>query len=178
MEATRPPTGEELATQEFLRYGNELVPGAAERLGRLFADRVGHPSAEARMREAVEVLDAPLAARYRNVEHKAPTTADGQPASPLRVAIARYKDDLRPDVLDQIHDLLAADVAGLPPARVAAALGRFLDRPEGRKMFNAAYESRQFRVRRPEPAEAAAEPVREPDGRFASPPARRGGSVF
>src|SRR5262249_47327507 len=122
------PTPAELAAEEFRRHPG-FLPGSAKRLGELFKKAGGLPPAAGARKVAELVADTPLVAKHWDPEYVAPTLPNGAPRSPVRQALIRYVDMLKPGAVEALTAAWSADLAGLPPGLLAELERRYLAGP-------------------------------------------------
>ena len=123
--ASTPPSPAEIVTAEVAKYGDELVPGAAEKLGAIWAS-LGTLGADKRAEQVAKNMEGEFAGRYRDPEKVAAKLANGADPGPLRRALARNADRLAPGAVDALAGQLAHQVAGKRPHEVAGFVERFL----------------------------------------------------
>lgn len=114
---------------ELNRYGDRLLPGAAERLAAVWKPLGNMPPAELANAVATRLEEKP-AARFLNPEHKPPTMPNGQPLAPLRQALDRYSDQIDQASRDALLKRWSVDAAGLSPGAVARMVVSRLAKPE------------------------------------------------
>jgi hypothetical protein len=91
----------EALVADLKRYGDALLPGAAEVIAQR-NQNLAHLSPDRRAEKITELVESPTWARWRNPEHRAPALENGQPLSPLRAALSRHAPDLKPGSLDAL----------------------------------------------------------------------------
>ena len=171
------PTPEENTLAAVERHKDVLLPGAPAVLAKFMTAKIGQLTPDAQAETVAKFLATPTAARWLDPEAKAPALADGRAPSPLRVALARYAPELKPGSLDALVDEWSVDLAHKPPEKIAGEVVRRLGRPENAKYLASPIHRSFVRGQlpaRPEAKQAEpkpAEPPRQPDGRFATPPA-------
>jgi hypothetical protein len=128
---TPPPSPHDVVVADIKKYGNELVPGAAEKLGALWSG-LGTEQPDARAEKIATRLGEPWAQQFRNPEFVAPKNANGSDQSPLRQALERNAPRLRPGEVDVLTNELAGEVAGKTPSQIAGHVERFISTRDAR----------------------------------------------
>lgn len=115
----------EVVRDDILRYGNQLVPGAAEQLAARWID-LAKQSPEKRAETIATRMASPMVDRFRNPEFVAPKLENGAELSPLRASLARHSDRLRPGAVDELSGRWAIEMAGKSPAQIEGEVVRRL----------------------------------------------------
>ncbi len=119
-------TPEQALTAELQRYGDALLPGAAEILGQRNALPMAHMTPDKRAERVAELVESKLWANFRNSEHKPAVLENGQPVSPLRAALIRNQDRLKEGQVDLLVDKLAPQMVGKSVPQLAGAVVKWL----------------------------------------------------
>ena len=127
---TRMPAGDasvtDLLLDELLRYGDELLPGAAEELAALWAGEFDglapHQLAEA---VAQRLEDPELAEQFT-----CPRTYEAGAFGPLRRVLRRHAADLKPGMQETLTRLWRIEMRSWPLPRIAGEVARRLRSPE------------------------------------------------
>jgi hypothetical protein len=112
---------------ELRRYGEEFLPGAAEKIGAVWND-LGSLPPHAIAQAVAERLarGGAMVDRFRDPEYVAPKLPNGAAPSPLRAALLRNADQLRPGAVDELAAAWALDTAGMSPSRTSGEVARRL----------------------------------------------------
>jgi hypothetical protein len=110
---------------EARRYGDQLVPGAPEVLAK-FWGHLGKLPPDRLAEEFASRLAGPKGQPYLNPEARPATLENGQPVGPLRAALIRHADRLKPDVVDALVAKLSPAMIGKKPHQIAGAVVKWL----------------------------------------------------
>lgn len=113
----------EAVTAEVKAYSDQLVPGAAEAIGRLWAPLAKMPP-EQRAQEVAKRMASPLVARWRDPGYD-PEAAP----TPLERAIGQQAHKLRDGAAAELATAWSAELAGRDPTRLAGEVARRLADP-------------------------------------------------
>jgi hypothetical protein len=130
-EAPARQTGEGALAADLRRYGDALVPGAAEVLARRNQQLAQLPPAE-RAEKIATLMESPLWANFRNPEHRPASLENGQPLSPVRAALSRHAAELVPGAVESLTQAWSASLAHLKPAQIAGEVVRRLAERDNR----------------------------------------------
>jgi hypothetical protein len=168
------PTPEENTRDELERYADVLLPGSIDRIIKVETARVGAMAPDMRA-EAVAKFLAGRGQSLMDPEVAPSKLANGQPASPVRVALQRYAPELKAGSLDKLVAAWSIDLLHASPERMAGEIVRRLGRPENaHHLASPIHRAYVPGVGAPSPkATAKAEPARTESGQFTNPPEKK-----
>lgn len=127
-------------------YGDQLVPGAAEHLGHIWAaGGMGNMPADRRAEEIAKRVASPLVDRFRDPGYD-PATAP----TPVERALRQQSHRLADGAVEGLAGRWSVDLAGRDPARVAGEVARRLDQlgeQDHRKFLKAPYQAPAYEDR-------------------------------
>jgi hypothetical protein len=124
-ETTPPPSAADVVTAEVARYGDHLLPGAAEKIGHLWQS-LASLSPDKRAEKIHEGLTGHLGARWLNPEAAPAKLENGQPFSPLRQTLSRHAGELMPGAVDTLTAAWSAELARKTPSQIEGEVVRRL----------------------------------------------------
>jgi hypothetical protein len=120
------PSHADIVIADLKKYGEALLPGAAESLGAIW-NGLGAIAPDKRAEELHRRLESDFGKTYLNPEYAAPKLENGLDQSPLRRALERNADRLAPGKVDVLTAQLGGQVAGKSEAQVAGHVEKWLN---------------------------------------------------
>jgi hypothetical protein len=124
-ETTPPPSAAEVVTSDVAKYGDHLLPGAAEKIGHLWQS-LASLAPDKRAEKIHEGLTGHLGARWLNPEAAPAKLENGQPYSPLRQTLSRHAGELMPGAVDTLTAAWSAELARKTPSQIEGEVVRRL----------------------------------------------------
>ena len=115
----------ETVTREVAAYGDQLIPGAAEQIGRLWGvGAIGKMGPVQRAEAIAKGMGSPLVDRFRNPAYDPASNTD-----PVREAIGHHSLQLREGAADELATAWRGELAGRNPVALAGEVARRINAP-------------------------------------------------